>query len=457
MRFPAVSQIPIEIWHEIAAHNADDRPSLFAMALVSTALHFSAIEQLFSSVCFSCDQDISWWNTMVERTPRLQTIVRTVTFSGYPRSGWAQSPKRLREAVVPPQILPMPNVRIVQWNASSIDISMAVQHLALFPNMKELHLSNMKFNSFDDIARLLGACGPLRVLSFRDTDRVEDSDSDSDFEIPRAVQPANTPWTLDLTAIEELTFIDCGPEDVFLFGLMENSWPARLKSLTFDGEYRCSGPEMEKFLRLVAPSLVNLAVYSHPERDEELQVVEMFKRLPAFPALNTLSLSLDAGSHAEAAITVLGSAPLLSTIILQIPLLNEDEEDDREYFREIIGSAFPWRKRESMKCAVTKKFPLIRRIVFHFRVPDNSPIHFRRGLRRWMERQLSERLEETREDLTEYLKVGWFDYDLNPVEYSKTTGKPQWKLRNLPEPDTESSEYESESWDDDGSENYDDW
>ncbi|KAJ7724901.1 hypothetical protein B0H16DRAFT_1595555 [Mycena metata] len=342
MRFSAVSQIPLEIWNEIAAHNVHDRPSLCAMAVVSTTLHFAAIEQLFSAICFSCVQDISWWNTMVGRTPRLQTIVRLVTFTDYLRGERTQSPKRLREAVVPPQMLPMPNVRFVQWDAFSIHISMAVQHLALFPNMKELHLSNMNFSSLDDIARLLGACGPLTVLSFYHTDRAEDSDSDSDLEIARAVQPANTPCPLDLTALEELTFMECGPQDVFLFGLMENSWPACLKSLTFDGEdYRCSGPEMEKLVRLVASSLVNLAVYSDPEHDEH-EVTEMFKHLPTFPTLNTLSISLNAGNQAKSVLTALKSAPLLSVINLQIVLLAEDEDTDRDCFREIIYSAFPW-------------------------------------------------------------------------------------------------------------------
>jgi hypothetical protein len=51
----------------------------------------------------------------------------------------------------------MPNVLSVEWNADKINISMAVAHMTLFPNIKELRLSNVEFPGLDDLAMLLCA------------------------------------------------------------------------------------------------------------------------------------------------------------------------------------------------------------------------------------------------------------------------------------------------------------
>jgi hypothetical protein len=63
----------------------------------------------------------------------------------------------------------MANVLIVEWDTGNIDISMAVAHTALFPNMKELHLRRICFPDFDELAMLLSACGKLRALSLDHT------------------------------------------------------------------------------------------------------------------------------------------------------------------------------------------------------------------------------------------------------------------------------------------------
>jgi len=102
-----------------------------------------------------------------------------------------------------------------------------------------------------------------------------------------------------------------------------------------------------------------------------------------------------------------------------------------------------------------QKFPLIQRIGFYFCAPRTSGMHFRRGLRRRMERELKNRLQETGADLGEYLEVGWLDSNFNPVVYSKTNGKPRWKLPpDVTEPETEQSDCESDT---DSIDDLDDW
>ncbi|KAJ7031598.1 hypothetical protein C8F04DRAFT_694495 [Mycena alexandri] len=430
-----LSVFPAEIWQKIIAHNSDDVPSLRALCLVSEMTRSWAIEQLFSVVHYSCAEDISWWNTMVGRTPRLQTVVRMVRFSQDPSTSRARHPTELHGAVVPSRMLTMPNVRIVEWDVTSSNISIAVQHLILFPNMKEFRLTNIELNDSDDAAQLLGACGRLRVLSVRSETLFGNTQGEEVH--PKTGSSAGTGVPqLDLTALEELTFIDCSPEEIFLYELMEKSRPFHLKSLTFSGE---EDPypvlEMEKLLQLAAPSLIHLVV--DPSFNDS--VVQMFSRLPPFPTLDTLSVAFDANHQAAKVMNVLGPAPHLTALILRISL-----PYNHLHLLQILRAAFPWCSSESMKSTLTRRFPLLRRISFHFFAPRNSAIHFRRGLRRWMERQLRKRLEETEigEDVAEYLEVKWFDDadKLHPVTYSKINGKPPWNR------DTEVSDYESDSW-----------
>jgi hypothetical protein len=170
--------------------------------------------------------------------------------------------------------------------------------------------------------------------------------------------------------------------------------------------------------------------------------MDMLNRLPEFPALDTLSLVLNEWS--EGLVSALPAAPRLTTLHLRVVFGHEDYHS-REDFRGIIHRVFPW-GGQSMRGALTQKFPLLQRTEFQFCAPRHSVMHFRRGLRRRMERELVARLQDTGADLVEYLDVRWLDSEYSPVVYSKTNGKPRWKLPpNHFEPDTEESDCEPDS------------
>ncbi|KAJ7669365.1 hypothetical protein DFH06DRAFT_1468977 [Mycena polygramma] len=437
------SRLPPELALEIAAYNADDAPSLRAMCLVSKAIRSLGIEHLFSFIQFSCAQDFSWWDTMVHRTPRLRNIVKKVKFSNevsnFEDEGWMMrhpevyAPKGLHEAVVPPQILTMPNVHIVEWEGDlqfSFAVSMACAYMALFPNVTELDLRYLTFSTVVDIVELLSSCRRLRVLSTCCTDVL----------INTSVDPKSPP--LDLTALEELRI----ESYTCIFPLVQSSPPATLFSLKWVDFEIEEIQAAEMVLQLAAPSLVNLDMALNPlDSDEDAisLLVEQFRRMPTLPSLERLSISL---AEAEPVLDALKAVPTLTTLILRIPLPFADDELDHPYFDAILQSAFPWGGQpESMKSVLTWKFPFIRRIGFHFCAPNNSTIHFRRDLRRRMERQLMERLEETGAHVAEYLELNWLDGNYDPVVYNKINGKPPWKLEpDIQEPDTEESDCE---WD----------
>ncbi|KAF8215874.1 hypothetical protein K438DRAFT_1799605 [Mycena galopus ATCC 62051] len=215
---------------------------------------------------------------------------------------------------------------------------------------------------------------------------------------------------------------------------------------------------MDKLLRLASLSLVNLCLVLDSFGLEDVhEVVKMLRQLPAFPTLDTLSLALN--DQAEHMLEALQSIPKLTRLNLRIILGGDSDNEIREDFREILSEAFPWGGSRSMKSALTQKCPLLRQIGIFFCVSRTSTMHFRRGSRARMERELTDCLDETRADLSEYLQVGWLDSEFNPILYSKTNGKPQnWKLpEGFIEPETEGSdagEWETDS-NDEGDEN--DW
>jgi hypothetical protein len=179
---------------------------------------------------------------------------------------------------------------------------------------------------------------------------------------------------------------------------------------------------------------------SHPDRAE---LVGMLNRLPVFPALNTLSLALN--EQTEWLLNALPAAPMLTTLHFRIVFVRDDDYHSREDFRGIIHRVFPW-GGQSMRGALTQKFPLLQRTEFQFCAPRHSVMHFRRGLRRRMERELTDRLQDTGADLAEHLDVRWLDTEFSPVVYSGTSGKPRWKLPpDCLEPETEESDCESDS------------
>ncbi|KAJ7512406.1 hypothetical protein B0H11DRAFT_480688 [Mycena galericulata] len=259
------SQIPPEIAHEIAGHNANDVPTLRAMSLVSKFTRSLAIIHLFSFIHFACVEDFSRWLTMLDRTPTLGTIVKRVKFSDEVGQSWLrrhrglEAATRLRHSAVPPIIPPLPSVRCVAWDdVHFVTNSTMVAYMALFPNVEKLHLRNKSFSALAQLINLLGACGRLRSLSF-ETTTVEEVESGSEMEF-EAPADSDTP---DLTALEELVVKDCSyPEEVdYLAHLIEDCPPNGLKTLTFGGIFRdepCSVHATEKLLRLGALSLANL-------------------------------------------------------------------------------------------------------------------------------------------------------------------------------------------------------
>ncbi|KAJ6572115.1 hypothetical protein B0H19DRAFT_677984 [Mycena capillaripes] len=306
--------IPPEIALEIAAHNADDVTSLRAMSLVSRSMRSLAIEHLFSVVHFACAQDLSWWQTMLCRTPELATFVKKVKFSDasedwIKRHRKVRYPQSLYVACLEPKFTAMPNVCAVEWDTCSINIWMAVAYMALFPNLKELHLRGINLHGFHELRQFLHACGRLQVLSFSNT-IVAKNEWDEELPDPQWTNPDDDnsttedwvddgsklenrqqvsfpsdlkgwlhwfcegptrpvvpplPLTFDLTALEELAVMDCGDQEHGYFGrLVEKSQPTGLRSLTFAGNCRghdsCPIPDAEKLLRLATKTLVSLTV-----------------------------------------------------------------------------------------------------------------------------------------------------------------------------------------------------
>ncbi|KAJ7698514.1 hypothetical protein B0H14DRAFT_3036764 [Mycena olivaceomarginata] len=244
-----------------------------------------------------------------------------------------------------------------------MDNSMAIAYMSLFPNSTELCLSGMKFYS-DGFATGLDELA--RFLCGRKLRVLSFCDGTHVAKSSNFTERQ----TFDLTALEELRIVDC-PELVndteFVPQLLQASRPTALKSLAF------------------------------------------------FPALNTLSLVLN--EPTEELLHALPATPRLTTLHLRIVFVHEDDYYSREYFTRIIHRVFPWGGQSS---------PSFQRTEFQFCAPRHSAMHFRRGLRRRMERELVDRLQNTGADLAEYLDVRWLDSEYRPVVYSKTNGKPRW-------------------------------
>ncbi|KAJ7676474.1 hypothetical protein B0H17DRAFT_125096 [Mycena rosella] len=186
---------------------------------------------------------------------------------------------------------------------------------------------------------------------------------------------------------------------------------------------------MEKLLRLASPSLVHLVMEPYWVHTSQNQIADMFARLPPLPALRSLTLWLSANRRAEIVVNAFTAAPNLETLIFRIGFREPEYEDDedRQYLEAILRLAFPWGSSESMNCALKHKFPLIKRLGFHFCPPCNSALHFRGGLRKRMEWRLKEHLAHTGADVAGYIEVDWLDDDYNPVAYDKMSGKAPWK------------------------------
>ncbi|KAJ7636875.1 hypothetical protein FB45DRAFT_1138887 [Roridomyces roridus] len=460
------SNVPAELIHEITSYNADDIPTLRAMSLVSKMTRPFATIHLFSAIHFSCVEDFPWWLEMLNRTPALATIVTKVKFSGgcsqrsMDRLGLT-SVTQLSDSSSIPVLPSLPNVtsvHLVEWRNGSTPMAMLMTQMALCPHIRELHLFRVTFYCYSELVAIIGAGGKaLRSLSFN---RVTLKMCYHFHFSWQSVCDSDEP---DLSTLEQLSVERCSFSCTLGFQdcigrLMKEYRPTGVRTLILgytneDDIQACSISDAETLLRLNAPSVVNLIM--DPALDiYDSEIMRMFETLPAFQALETLTIWLHPDRMAQRLIDALKGAPNLTRLVLRMPLNDYwGYEEDREEFNRIVKKVFPWGPgQDSMKTVVLRKFPLCREIAFHLCVPRKSVIHFRRGVRRRMELQLKERLEKTRADIAAYLRIEWLDEDFRFVVYRKTNGKPLWEFNRVgrngsreSEPETEDSDCDSES------------
>ncbi|KAJ6600037.1 hypothetical protein DFH09DRAFT_628533 [Mycena vulgaris] len=225
--------------------------------------------------------------------------------------------------MIPPIIPPMPNVRTDEWDGGyeyDFKPTMAVAYMTLFPAIQKLHLKHMYFGGMISLTTLLSACGRLKVLSFLDTIVCpeEDYDSEDSDNITPLHQGLIVPTPFDLTELEELAVTSTTDGDEYLIPLVDHSPPAGLKFLTFGkvGDRRennpCSLSTMEKLLRLGAHSVVDLRIDPTFQASDNHEILKIFKRLPAFSALDSLTIWLSPNRQAELLVDALTAAPNLN-------------------------------------------------------------------------------------------------------------------------------------------------
>ncbi|KAJ6491263.1 hypothetical protein C8R47DRAFT_1319605 [Mycena vitilis] len=209
--------------------------------------------------------------------------------------------------------------------------------VAYMVNINELHLCYVMFDSLEQAAALLGACGRLRVLSVCCTDVVQP-------DLPFG--PDSPPF--DLSSLERLAIVNFS----CISSMIMRSPPTELLSLSYvDFDIQDVRKIGTTTLQLLAPSFTNLDLVPYfTHISDTLQLVDLFSRLPAFLALHTLSISL---TDAELVLNALDAAPALTALVLPILLFHDD--------RAGISHSLP-----SMKSLLTRKFPLLRRLGFQF-------------------------------------------------------------------------------------------
>ncbi|KAJ7636853.1 hypothetical protein FB45DRAFT_1056124 [Roridomyces roridus] len=441
------SRIPAELQHEITAYNADDMDTLRALCLASKTTRPFAITHLFSVIRFSCVEDFAWWIEMLGRTPVLTSIVKQVKILGN------DVPRRLnrsRRRILPTvtklsgnQIIPafphLPHVHSVEYNGPGI-LDIAVQSAPLFPRMHKLQLVNIAFPSFHRLTELVGSCGLLTWLAF-DTVRVESLEPESPHQVP------------NLTGLTQLFVKNCQSQlDKWILRLIALYQPLGLRTLVLerpDKTSACIVTTAKKLLRLCTSSLVNLtldSIFMHTGTYGALHgSFDLLLRLPVFTALDSLTIWLSyRAAHVIGQIQ--GPAPKLTRLSFRFPLYKPEYERNLEAFDTLLESVLPQNTSQSLKISISKKFPLCRRIAFHFCAPRDSELHYRRGMRRQMEWRLIHRLEVTAgSDIEKYLQIEWLDEDFRPIVY-RDNGKPPWTAtwftHCYPEPETEASDVE---------------
>ncbi|KAJ7636894.1 hypothetical protein FB45DRAFT_1138937 [Roridomyces roridus] len=446
---------------EIISHCAGDITTLRTLCLTSKTIRSFAIIHLFSTIHFTCAEDMTFWCEIVARTPALAVVVKTVKFwepweelgYRYERMGFATSTE-LRDISVMPDIPPFPTVEVVEYHGNGfndtwtvIPHALKVIGTTLFPSIQKLQLASLGFRSFSELASLISACGRLKGLSFQMI-RVNKGASKPEPPLPETAVP-------DLTTLEELWVKECNynsdSQDCILSLIKEYS-PSHLRTFTseyFDYErYTCSVDSVREVLQRNAASLVNLVLDPRfPETQDE--ILDMFNRLPAFPALDSLTFWMSDNHWVEQVVNALEGAPNLTRLNFRLWLYHDSSfspegyDDVRWYLQNILKGAFPWGASESMKKIITRKFPSCRHIVFQLCVPNDSDLHFRRGARRRLEAFLRDGLEESGADIGDCLHLEWVNEEFQPVVYHAMNGKPAWGEERSDlwsEPETESSD-----------------
>ncbi|KAJ6491335.1 hypothetical protein C8R47DRAFT_446167 [Mycena vitilis] len=377
-------------------------------------------------------------------------------------------------ATIPPLIPSLPNVSVVEWEYFydllgksdlvapcvsmgptylGLDLTMVVAYMALLPNVQTLCLKDMSFNGLLSFTNFVVVCGNLKALSvvktivdveYIESEHESDSDSPSDVGISAGLRRDRLQLGPIKAELQDLAVTECAYTigEKYLIHLAENSSPS-LKSLSFGRlgheqydpfEDPCSLLAMEKLLSFGAPTINNLTIEPtfSAKSENTTGIVRMMGSLPSFPALEVLTIWLRANDQAAKVLNAFTAAPNLTKLIFRVFLYEEHDDENRQEFNKILRKVFPWggAGSESMKTVLTRKFPSLQKIGFHFCAPRDSNMQFRRGFRWSRAEQLKWRLKKTGADVEEYLEVEWLDVedDYRPVVYNKANGKPPWTV-----------------------------
>ncbi|KAJ7698561.1 hypothetical protein B0H17DRAFT_323474 [Mycena rosella] len=211
----------------------------------------------------------------------------------------------------------------------------------------------------------------------------------------------------DLTGLEELAIFCIDPTN-YLADLMDHSTPLQLKSLKVrkplqGGDNPCSITVMEKLLKLSADSLENLSLDA-AFGEQQNQGLDMFRRLPSFPALNSLVLwlspALAPGPGAATLINAWPSAPNVTEITFRIQFWDDGAgsvEEEMETFHDIMEKRVVWK---SVVKDLLMKFPRFQKLIFYFSAPELSEFHWEPSLRLILEDIVREKIPDAGDRLS---------------------------------------------------------
>ncbi|KAJ7056226.1 hypothetical protein C8F01DRAFT_1157177 [Mycena amicta] len=394
------SILPPELAIQIAQHNADDVETLRAMCLVSSAMRNVAIEQLFSVLCFSREEDFLCWWDLLQRTPMLGRAVRKVQIS-IPGEPYLLSP--------------LPTVVEVEWknrlNTWRVDVALAYME-QLFPNATRLSFIGMRFKDPAELTTILRTCKPLKGLTMTASDFRLHGDTDAPLEM------------VDFSKLEELTFTCSGgyqDHRNVLVQLFRASPPTELKVLNLLSEHGkhapCSVSTILALLRLAASSLTHLTIY--PIFTDHDILYDGLKDLPTLTALRSLTVWLAPFVHnapqAESFFAALPPLPRVTTLKLLIRVQGTHADYKPHYL-----AFFSSRPMEFKRPALERRFPELQAMVVGFYASRDSAMHdAEQGAQRYralMEDRLMKRFQEMSARVEGLIQVEWLDLEYRKVD-----------------------------------------